>query len=139
MDNTTTNPKTIQEVTAEKITAISPTIADTVATNLAQIEINKRVENITKAIAKQDQLAKDLKKIDKNDVDTYVDGQPHSAMSKSRFEEIKKAKEKIDNLTKSIDNALTTNTPDAYNKLAETLKKLDNAGGDKKESSGHSE
>ena len=60
-------------------------------------------------------------------------------MSKNRFEEIKKAKEKAEKLTKAIDFALTENTADAYNKLSETLKKLDNAGGNQKESSEDSE
>lgn len=137
MENAST--KTIQEVTAEKIATISPTIADTVATNLAQVEINKRIENVTKAIAKQDQLTKELKKMDKPDVTTYVEGKPVAAMSKKLYDDVQKATEKLDNLNKSIDSALTNNTLDAYNKLAETLKKLDNAGGDKKEGTGHSE
>lgn len=134
-----TNPKTIQEVVAEKITTIGKNIADTVAENLAQSEINKRVELVTKAIAKQDQLEKELKKLDKDDVTTYVGDTPTTAKSKARYDEVKKAKEKFEKLTKDINDALTNNTTEAYSKLTETLKKLDNAGGGQKEGSGNSE
>lgn len=125
---------TIQEAVAKKITECGDTVANTVIDKLAEVEISKRVDIITKAIAKQDQLEKDLKKIDgKNDLVTYVDQKPVEAMSKTRFEEIKKAKEKMDNLVKATNLALEQNTSESYTKLTETLKKLDNAGGDKKE------
>lgn len=136
MENT---PKTIQEVVAEKITTIGKNIADTVAENLAQSEISKRVELVTKAIAKQDQLEKDIKKIDKDDVTTYVGDTPHTSRSKNRYYEVKKAKEKFEKLTKDINDALNGNTTEAYAKLTETLKKLENAGGGQKEGSGNSE
>jgi len=123
--------KTIQEAVAEKITQSGENVANTVIEKLAEVEISKRVDTITKAVQKQEQLEKDLKKINKNDVVTYIEGTPTEVMSKNRFEEIKKGKEKIEKLTKAIDFALTQNSFDAYNKLAETLKKLDNAGGNK--------
>jgi len=131
--------KTIQEAVAEKITQSGENVANTVIEKLAEVEISKRVDAITKAVQKQEQLEKDLKKINKNDVVTYIEGTPTEVMSKNRFEEIKKSKEKIDKLTKAIDFALNQNSFDAYNKLAETLKKLDNAGGNKTESSDDSE
>lgn len=131
--------KTIQEAVAEKITQSGENVANTVIEKLAEVEISKRVDAITKAVQKQEQLEKDLKKINKNDVVTYIEGTPTEVMSKNRFEEIKKGKEKIEKLTKAIDFALTQNSFDAYNKLAETLKKLDNAGGNKTEGSDDSE
>ena len=131
--------KTIQEAVAEKITQSGANVANTVIEKLAEVEISKRVDAITKAVQKQEQLEKDLKKINKNDVVTYIEGNPTEVMSKNRFEEIKKGKEKIEKLTKAIDFALTQNSFDAYNKLAETLKKLDNAGGNKTEGSDDSE
>ena len=131
--------KTIQEAVAEKITQSGENVANTVIEKLAEVEISKRVAAITKAVQKQEQLEKDLKKINKNDVVTYIEGTPTEVMSKNRFEEIKKGKEKIEKLTKAIDFALTQNSFDAYNKLAETLKKLDNAGGNKTEGSDDSE
>jgi biopolymer transport protein ExbB/TolQ len=131
--------KTIQETVAEKIAGSGPDVLNIVVDKLAEIEISKRVEAITKSISKQDQLEKELKKIDaKNDVITYVEGKEVQSMSKTRFEEIKKAKEKLDGLTKAMDTALSSNTAEAYTKLNETLNKLNNAGGDKKESPGES-
>lgn len=131
--------KTIQETVAEKIAGSGPDVLNIVVDKLAEIEISKRVEAITKGISKQDQLEKELKKIDgKNDVITYVEGKEVQSMSKNRFEEIKKAKEKLDGLTKAMDAALSGNTAEAYTKLNETLNKLNNAGGDKKESPGES-
>jgi hypothetical protein len=131
--------KTIQEAVAEKITQSGEYVSNTVIEKLAEVEISKRVDAITKAIQKQEQLEKDLKKINKNDVVTYIEGTPTEVMSKNRFEEIKKCKEKIEKLTKAIDFSLTQNSFDAYNKLAETLKKLDNAGGNKTEGPDDSE
>jgi hypothetical protein len=131
--------KTIQEAVAEKIAQSGENVANTVIEKLAEVEISKRVEAITKGIQKQEQLERDLKKINKNDVVTYVDGVATEVMSKNRFEEIRRNKDKIDNLTKAIDLALVQNSFDAYNKLAETLKKLDNVGGNKTESSNDSE
>lgn len=129
--------KTIQESVADKISASGPDVQNIVVDKLAEIEISKRVESITKAISKQDQLEKEFKKIDgKNDIISYAAGVEVQAMSKNRFEEIKKAKEKLDGLTKVIDAALSSNSSEAYVKLNETLNKLNNAGGDKKESSG---
>lgn len=142
MENQNTNTaskKTIQEVVAEKISQSGENVANIVIDKLAEVEISKRVESISKAIQKQEQLEKDLKKISKNDVVTYVDGAATEVMSKSRFEDIKKGKEKIDKLTKAIDLALTQNTFDSYIKLEDTLKKLDNAGGNKKEGSEETE
>lgn len=127
--------KTIQEAVAEKIAKSGESVANIVVDKLADLEINKRVDAITKAVNKQEQLEKDFKKINKNDVFTYTEGHPIEAMSKNRFDEIKKLKEKMDKLTKAIDFALTQNSLDAYSKLDETLKKLDNVGGNKTEGS----
>jgi len=123
--------KTIQEVVAEKISACGQTVIDTVVEKLAEVEISKRVEIITKAISSQDQLRNNLKRIDRNDIITYVGGEQVESMSKARYDEIKKAKEVVEKLTKAIDAALTENTTDTYNKLNDLLK---NAGNNKAES-----
>jgi len=120
--------KTIQEAVAEKIAFSNETIANTVIDKLADIEISRRVEILTRAIQKQEPLNKEFKKIDgKEDVTTYVGGVEVKAMSKERYEAIQKAKENIEKLQKAIDVALTENTADSYNKLDETLKKLGGA------------
>lgn len=131
--------KTIQEAVAEKITQGGESVANTVIEKLAELEITTRVDAITKAIQNQTQREKDLKKINKNDVITYIEGKPTEVMSKNRFEEIKKSKDKIAKLAKAIDVALTQNSFDAYKQLSETLKKLDNTGENKAQGSEDSE
>lgn len=113
---------TIQEEVAKKISESGNTVKDTVIGALAQIEINRRVDLVTKAIGKQDALKKDFDKINKDDITTFVDRKPVSAMSDARFKEIKKAEEAMEKLSKAIDKALFENTTDSYNKLAEVIK-----------------
>jgi len=128
------NKKTIQESVAEQLSNCGTTVFNTVIENFVKVEINSRVDQISKAITKQEQLEKDLKKLNKGDVVTFVGDNMDTqvtSMSKQRFEDIKKLKEKIGKLTKAIEFALENNTTDSYVKLAEALKKLDNAGGNK--------
>lgn len=131
--------KTIQESVAEKITNCSDKVINAVVEKLAEVEISKRIELITKAINKQDQLEKELKKINKNDVVQYNDGVVTEVMSKARYDEIGKSKERITNLKKAIDSALTQNSYESYTKLTEVLNKLNNVGGGKQEGSTETE
>lgn len=125
--------KTIQESVAEKISKSGENVATIVIDKLAEIEINKRVDLITRSISKQDQLEKEVKKIDRNDTSFYQGGALVETMSKNRYDDIKKAKDKLTNLINNINVALDQNTTEAYIKLSETLKKLDNVGGNQKE------
>ena len=113
---------TIQEEVAKKISTSGSHVKETVINTLAQIEINRRVDLITKGIAKQDTLKKEFDKINRDDITTYVKGVPTSAMSDSRFKEIKKAEEGLEKLSKALDKALDDNTADSYNKLGELVK-----------------
>ncbi len=113
---------TIQEEVAKKIIGSGTTVKEIVVDTLAQIEINRRVELITKGISKQDTLKKEFDKINRDDITTYIKDVPTSAMSDARFKEIKKAEEGLEKLTKAIDKALEDNTADAYNKLGELVK-----------------
>lgn len=116
---------TIQEAVAEKISKSGESVAKIVIEELAEIEIRHRVDTITKAIHQQEKLEREFKKINRNDIITYSDGQQMSVMSKTRFDEIKKVSDKLEQLTKAIDSALTLNSVDSYTKLSEVLKKLD--------------
>jgi hypothetical protein len=126
--------KTIQETVAEKLAEKAPNVAGMVADKLVDVEIQKRIDIMTKSINKQDSLEKDLKKIDKDDITSYTGGQQVTSMSKVRYDEIKKLKEKISKLVGSINSALEQNSKDSYTKLEETLKKIDNAGNTKADS-----
>lgn len=125
--------KTIQESVAEKISSCGETVFNTVVDKLSEIEISKRVEAITKAISKKDALEKELKKIEgKNDNIVYVDGEKKESMTEKRYNEIKKAKESLENFNKLLESALESNTQEAYNKLNGAI------GGNKPEGSGES-
>ena len=113
---------TIQEKVAEKISTSGTLVVDTVINALAQIEIDRRVDIITKAIGKQDSLKKEFDKINRDDLNTYVDRKPVTAMSDARFKEIKKAEETIEKVNKALDKALNENTTESYNKLSEAIK-----------------
>jgi acetylornithine deacetylase/succinyl-diaminopimelate desuccinylase-like protein len=120
--------KTIKEAVAEKIKECGEEVANTVINKLAEVEISRRVDLIMKGINHLEKLEKEWKKVDgKKDVITYNDaGEKIETMSKARWEEIKKAKEKVDKMTKAIDSALKDNTTDAYNKLSDLVKNAGN-------------
>jgi len=124
--------RTIQEAVAEKISKAGENVQAVVVDKLADVEIQRRIGVITEAVGRFETLEKEFKKINRNDIETYVDGKKAESMSKQRFEEINKTKQKLETLEKATNSALSENTPDSYNKLSETLKKLS---GNSKESS----
>lgn len=128
---------TIQEAVAQKIAGSGETVKNTVVDILANGEINKRVDSITKAISKIDLLEKEYKKINKSDITTYVNNAPVESMSQNRFNDIKKSKDKFDNLTNAFNIALETNTQEAYDKLSGILKSLENAASSTDQKSGN--
>lgn len=126
---------TIQEKVAEKISKCGETVTNTVVDKLAEVEINKRIDLITKAVAKQEAMEKEFKKSHKADIaETYnQEGAivTTAQYSKNKLESIKKDKEKLSGLIKLIDYCLDKNLLEDYNKLQETLNKLNNVGGAK--------
>lgn len=137
-DNTTPSTATVekptvQAVVAERIQQSGPKVREIVIDAITSVEIGKRVETIAKAVKAQDELDKNLKKINRPDNTSY-DGQGNKieTTSSSRYQEIQKAKEKLTNLTKALDAALDTNTAEAYTKLSEILNKV---GGESKSES----
>ena len=133
MNKKTISKKTIQEAVAEKIVGCGSTVMETVVSKIAQIEIDKRIELITKSVAKVESLNKDLTKIERNDIVTYTDSVKSESMSKDRYEQIQKLKQTIGELEKDITDCLENNSQDSYNKLSDKMKKLD--GGNKETSS----
>lgn len=126
---------TIQEKVAEKISACGPTVNNAVVDKLAEVEISKRIDLITKGIAKQEALEKEFKKSHKADIaETYDEGGAvvvSAQYSKGKLDTIKKDKEKLSGLVKLLESCLDKNLQEDYNKLQETLNKLNNAGGSK--------
>jgi hypothetical protein len=114
----------LQQLVAEQILSAGETVKSTVVTKLADIEINSRVSKITDTISKMESFAKELKKINRNDIITYASGTPSESMSKNRFDEIEKLKGKVEQLNNLFDSALNDNTSESYLKLTEFLIKL---------------
>jgi|ERR1035437_663908 uncharacterized membrane-anchored protein len=117
---------TIQEKVAEKLVNSGSFVSETVIDKLAQIELDKRVELVTKAMKKVEELEKELKKINRPDSATYIGDVRTEITTENRYKEIAKAKEKVLSLTKAFDAALETNTTESYLKLTETLNKVGN-------------
>lgn len=127
----------IKELVANKIAQSGTTVANMVTDMLVSKEIEKRSQAIIASLVALEKVEKDLVSVSKPDVNELLDAegkvvQP-AAYSKSKLEQIKKAKEKVENLTKAINNCLETNTKDSYSKLENLIK---NAGGNTEKSSG---
>ena len=127
----------IKELVASKIAESGTTVANMVTDMLVNKEIEKRSQAIIASLVALEKVEKDLTSISKPDVNELLDAegkviQP-AAYSKSKLEQIKKAKEKVENLTKAINTCLETNTKDSYSKLENLIK---NAGGNTEKSSG---
>jgi hypothetical protein len=127
----------IKELVANKIAQSGTTVANMITDMLVNKEIEKRSQSIIASLVVLEKLEKDLTSISKPDVNELLDVegkvvQP-AAYSKSKLEQIKKAKEKVENLTKAINTCLETNTKDSYSKLENLIK---NAGGNTEKSSG---
>lgn len=127
----------IQDAVAEKIIALTKSnpVSDIVVGKLADVEISKRVDSITKAVQKLETLEKEYKKVNRPDLITYVGDEKKEATSEARFKEIAKAKQNVENLEKAINAALEKNDTDSYNKLNGTL----GGGGNKEKSAADSE
>jgi len=121
---------TIQEKVAEKLSTCGETVINTVVDSIVNLKVTERAGIVTKTINKLDSLQKDLSKIDGKTDTTYygTDGAKTEVISQKRFEEVKKLKETIEKLTKTLEVALETNTDDSYTKLNGQL------GGNKPES-----
>jgi lipopolysaccharide export LptBFGC system permease protein LptF len=121
---------------AEKISGSGEKIKNIVIDKLAEIEVTRRAEILTKALAKHEQAKKDFAKIDgKNDTAHYVaDGaggqKKVEAMSEARFKQIESAKKNLDALEKAIDEALEKNESSHWDTLN---KKVQGGGNEKKE------
>lgn len=118
----------ITEAVAAKIAESGSQVESIVIDKLAQAEINRRVDLITKGIQKIDTLKKEHKKIDRCDTKNYIDGKPVESMSEKRYQEIQKSKQQIDRLENAVSSALEKNDEDSYKKLSDAI------GGQKQES-----
>jgi hypothetical protein len=96
----------LRDAVHAKIQELNPTIADLVASKIAEETIQKRVALIVSVLTEIDNKEKELRKI-KPDVKTVTeDGVESGVYSKSAYEDRKKLKERIEKLTKLVEAAL---------------------------------
>lgn len=108
------NTTDINSKVAEAISTAAPKVITTVVSQLADVEINKRVAALSTVIGQVTTLKRDLNKIDRPDVLTFGrDGKPtgEGTYTKPRVEELNKLVAKIAKYEKAIDKA-TSETPD---------------------------
>jgi len=107
---------------AEKIGQSTSQVRERVISALVEREVVARTDILDKALAKRTELDREIRKLQKPDVEQFdVDGKVVSAsFSKARVDELKKAREGLEKLEKAIDKALTDND---FSKLKEIVGK----------------
>jgi hypothetical protein len=125
----------ILEKVSEKVATSGSSVAEIVINNLAKIEIDKRVNIITQAVNRLENLEKDYKKIAGKCDTAYYDkeGNKIETMSEKRHNEIQKAKQLLDDLTKTFNKCLEDNKSEDYTKLNGLLSVKTPSGGENTE------
>lgn len=108
-ENQTASSSLLAEV-ADRYSTVDP-VRKKVVDLLADREIDARAAALEKVLNRRSELQKDLKKVDKPDIETFnADGSPaRQEYSKAKIDEVKKAKEALDKVEKAIDLALAKN------------------------------
>lgn len=116
---------TLTQKVAEQITTLgSQAVEDRVVEILVEEEMGKRTQVVINAVNSINKQKKELNKINRNDVITYVDGKEVTAMSKQRYDEIKKAVEKLEKTENLLAKALESNNTDDYGKLEQHVNNI---------------
>jgi hypothetical protein len=125
----------ILEKVSEKVSISGTKVAETVIENLAKIEIDRRVNIITQAVNRLENLEKEYKKIaGKCDTAYYdKDGNKIETMSEKRHNDIQKAKQLVEDFTKTFNKCLEENKQEDYNKLNGLLSAKTPGGGENTE------
>ncbi len=98
---------TITVAVAEALSKSSTEVKVRLIDVLANREVNLRVEKSAQIMDKLDKLSKGLRKISKPDVEHYDENRVvvSAVYSKNRLDEIKKLKEQVDRLEKTLIDA----------------------------------
>lgn len=116
---------------AEEISKAGPQVEQILVENLVTSEVKRRVALVSMALDKLTTLEKDHKKIDRNDIVTFVSGNKTESMSEKRYSEIQKSNQSITQLRETINSALEKNDEQSYTKL-DGLCKQNNSGSPEK-------
>jgi hypothetical protein len=111
---------TIREAVASKLAESGPQVNQTVIDLLAGKEIERRTTAILSGLSEKDRIEKDIRKIKPDNVAFNEKGeQVRAEYTKAKYEELKKANEKLDKVTKATEAALNGD----YTKLFDYLEK----------------
>jgi len=127
--------QSLRDAVDEAIAKSGQTVVDRVKGHYVDTEIKRRADMLVAGVNLLREADLDLRKIDKPDVNHFsADGSAvNSFYTKGTLDKVKKAKERIERLTKALDAVLGSHSADSYKKLDETMKKS-RAGGDGKSS-----
>ena len=131
----------IAEKVAEQISGLGPSVEADVIEALVERESKRRSTALVDGIDKLAKLENELKRLKPDIVQYDEKGQiVSSTFSKARYDEMKKANEQIEKLTKAINKALEKEDfSDLYNMFKQQSPGGDKSASDKKDSSGASE
>jgi hypothetical protein len=120
-DKKLTEVLSLRETVAQRIKEVGPDVEQKVVDILVDRVLKERVNLITKGFDKLSQAERDLKKIKPDNVTYNEDGSVRDeGYSKSKVEERKKAKQRIEALRGALEKALSTQPNfDKLKKLAE--------------------
>lgn len=104
----TSDATSLRAAVATRLSSISPAVESEVIDALVAREVTRRKDLIVKGLDQLDGVNREFYKINKPDIQNFnADGTvANSAYSKDRLEEIKKAAEKVEKLTKALDKAI---------------------------------
>ena len=108
-ENPSASSSLLEEV-AKRYATAEP-VREKVVKAMADEEIEARAVALRKVLVRRSELQRDLKKVDKPDIETFnADRSPaRQEYSKAKLDEIHKAKEALDKVEKALDLALTKN------------------------------
>ena len=97
----------VKEVVTERLGSVGPVVRDKVINILVETEVEKRTTAVVNVVRKLDEAVVALRKVNKPDIETFnADGSVASAQfSKTRLDDIKKAKEVVEKLEAALENA----------------------------------
>ena len=95
------------------------TIRQKVVDHLTNAEVDRRTEMLVKAMAVREETAKDLKKMKPDQVQYEESGKiSMTSFSKTKFDELKKCKDKLAKIDKAINRAINDADYDSLKKIA---------------------
>lgn len=129
--------RTLQSAITEAISKAGTDVVARAQSAFVDAEIKRRADLIVAGVNLVRQADLEIRKIKPDQTGYDSTGKViREEFSKAKFEETKKLRDSAKRIEDAVNNALTENSPDAYNKLDEVIKKGLKAGKDSQAESG---